>query len=199
MSRATASTLEAGSGEDENGKANSFSYTVPQDDYGKTLYFAVVSNGPASGSTSAVSPVSSGYTRVAGAASTPTMTSVTKGDSTEGITLVWAPDSYASDDDPVNYTITRSFPGSNEITVFPSYSGQEPQVDASGNYYFVDSSDIRENVVYTYSIVASNSIGMSPANIQSAYILSPPSRDEELLAPDHAARRRRGRGQRLEL
>lgn len=171
---ATVSQLEAGSGEDENGKANSFSYTVPQDDYGKTLYFAVVSNGPASGSTSAVSPVSSGYTRVAGAASTPTMTSVTKGDSTDGITLMWAPDSYASDDDPVNYTITRSFPGSNEITVFPSYSGQEPQVDASGNYYFVDSSDIRENVVYTYSIVASNSIGMSPANIQSAYILSPP-------------------------
>lgn len=171
---ATVSQLEAGSGEDENGKANSFSYTVPQDDYGKTLYFAVVSNGPASGSTSAVSPVSSGYTRVAGAASTPTMASVTKGDSTEGIILVWAPDSYASDDDPVSYTITRSFPGSNEITVFPSYSGQEPQVDASGNYYFVDSSDIRENVVYTYSIVASNSIGMSPANIQSAYILSPP-------------------------
>lgn len=161
--------------QEPNGQTNSFTYTVPQAQLGTNLYFAVSASGGNRIESASLSPVTSGYTRVQGAASTPSVHSVTQGDSVEGITLMWEADPASTDDDPITYTVTRSSAGSSEITIFPTYAGQVLDYDsASGCYYIVDTNSIQENVEYRYSIVASNSIGMSQAAVATGYILSPP-------------------------
>ncbi len=156
-----------------NAYLNSYTYTTSSDERGRTLYFAVTAVGGDGSSRSGLSPVSSGYTRVVGAPSAPSLVSITRGDSTEAVTLAWSPDDSASSSDEVSYIVMKSYPGSSESQIFPMYEGQELETDESGNYILSDS-DVRENVQYTYSITASNSIGMSEASVQDGYLLSAP-------------------------
>ena len=169
---ATVPQIDSG---EPNGYSNSYSYVVPQADLGKNLYFSVAASGGNGSVSNDRSPVTSGYTRVIGAAATPEVDDVTKGDSIDGIVVRWAKDPLETEDDPITYTVTRSYPGSSETVIFPTYPGEElPFDEASQTYYIQDPGDIRENVVYTYSIVAQNNTGMSQANVQTAYLLSPP-------------------------
>lgn len=160
---------------DPKGLVNSYSYTVPQASLGSTLYFAVTAVGENGQESEEMSPATSGYTRVIGAAASPEVQTATRGDSTSEIRISWLRDSSSTEADPVSYTVTRSSEGSSEQVIYPQYQGQELSYDsASDTYYIVDTSNIRENVEYTYSIVALNSIGMSPATSVTAYILSAP-------------------------
>ena len=169
---ATVPQIDSG---EPNGYSNSYSYVVPQADLGKNLYFSVAASGGNGSVSNDRSPVTSGYTRVIGAAATPEVDDVTKGDSIDGIVVRWAKDPLETEEDPITYTVTRSYPGSSETVIFPTYPGEElPFDEASQTYYIQDPGDIRENVVYTYSIVAQNNTGMSQANVQTAYLLSPP-------------------------
>lgn len=171
---ATVPQIDAG---EPNGLSNSYSYVVPVANQGKNLYFSVAASG-GNGSVSVDrSPVTSGYTRVVGAAATPEISAITKGNSVDGITVRWAKDPQETEDDPITYTVTRSYPGSSETVIYPTYPGEElPFDEASQTYYIQDPGEIKENVVYTYSIVAKNNIGMSQANVQTAYLLSPPQK-----------------------
>lgn len=156
---------------------NSFVYTVadfPDKPAGSTVYFSIRSVGTVD--TSSFSPVRSGYSKVVGAPSQVEILSVTKGDSTDGITLAWKKDS--ADADGVDYVVSRTSRGSSEITIFSTLDGNtaESFTDDNGNegYRITDTSNVQPNVEYTYSVVASNSYGMSAASTATGYLLSSP-------------------------
>ena len=157
---------------DEVELTNSYTYEVNEDEKGLTLYFVIKSSGPY-GTDSQSSIVRSGYTRVIGAAETPEISSITKGSSVSSVTITWAKDPSDTEDDPISYTIRRTSPGSAETTIFPLYSGQTLEPDENGNFSITDT-NVTDRTVYTYSIIASNSVGMSQAAIETGYLLSQP-------------------------
>lgn len=155
-----------------NGQENSFSYTVPEDDKGETLYFAVASEGGNGTEASALSPVTSGYTRVEGSASTPEAEDVTQGTSVDSVRVRWAKDPSDTYDNPISYTVSRSYPGVSETVIYPIYSGQE--LTGDDETWYIEDTDVSPNVEYTYSIVARNSLGQSQALVVKGHLLSEP-------------------------
>lgn len=149
-----------------------FDYSVPEDEKGKELFFVIKAAGGI-GAMSDQSNSRSGYTRVVGAASTPEIEFVTKGDSNSSVTIRWLADSASTDEDPISYTVLKSYAGSAETTIFPLYAGQTISPDENGIYSITDT-DVTDRTEYKYSIIASNSVGMSPAASQTGYLLSPP-------------------------
>lgn len=170
--------------QDERDLYGYFEYSVPEDEKGKELYFVVKSAGGI-GTMSDSSITRSGYTRVVGGAETPEIESITKGDDARSITIKWYADSSSTEENPISYTVLKSSPGSAEITIFPVYAGQTISPDGNGIYTLVDG-DVVDRTEYTYSIIASNEIGKSPAANGVGYLLSPPESIE--FAPDMSAK-----------
>lgn len=150
----------------------SYEYIAAEDEKGSELYFVIRTNGPL-GTSSDNSLVRTGYTMVVGAAETPEVSAITQGDSVDSVTLSWAVDPSDSAEDPISYTVRRSSPGSAETTIYPLYTGHALDKDENGDWTITDT-DVNPNIEYTYSIIATNSIGRSPAATASGYLLSAP-------------------------
>ncbi|MDY4066676.1 fibronectin type III domain-containing protein [Bullifex sp.] len=134
---------------------------------GKELFFAIEGVGP-TGNSAKISLPRSGYTFIPGAPSSPAVPYVTKADSTDSITL-----KFRSQGASCKYLIKRYYPGSSEMIIFSEDFGNElSSPDADGYYTYVDT-DVKENVEYTYSVIAYNDIGSSPATVVTGYLLSP--------------------------
>ena len=144
-----------------------YSYMIDEKEKGKELYFAIEAMGPL-GSGAGVSLPRSGYTFVPGAPSAPSVNYITKGDDTSSISI-----SFFTPGSDVSYVIKRSSPGSAESIVFSEeYGSVLPPLGEDGFYTFVDS-DVKSGVVYSYSVMAYNSIGSSQATTVEGYLLSP--------------------------
>ena len=134
---------------------------------GKELYFAIEGVGPTN-NRAKISLPRSGYTFVPGSPQAPSVPYITKADSTDSITI-----KFRSTGNDSKYTIKRFYPGSSEMVIFSEeYGNTLPEADADGYYTFVDT-DVKPNIEYTYSVIAYNEIGSSPATVVTGYILSP--------------------------
>ncbi len=144
-------------------------YSYPIDEgkeAGKELYFAIEGIGP-TGNAATISLPRSGYTFVPGSPSTPSISSITKGDGKDGVSI-----RFRSAGDDVKYIIKRYSPGASEMVIFSEeYGSVLPEADGDGYYTYTDT-DVKENTLYTYSVIAYNSIGSSPACVKTGYILS---------------------------
>ena len=149
----------------------SYTYSIDQDrEAGDELTFAVQSVGE-TGERAALSNTATGYTLIPGAPVKPEITSITKGSSTNSITI-----EFASSVSDVDFVIRKSYTGgSEEVVVDTSLDQWNKLTQISGNtYQFVDTSVIR-NVEYRYSVTTKNDIGLSEAATSTAYLLSPVS------------------------
>lgn len=164
-------TQQSSSTVDETDLVNRFDYQVPKDEQGRELFFVIRSSGPL-GTMSEQSNARSGYSLVVGAASAPKVESITKGDSVSEIILKWERDPSDTELSPITYTIKRSSLGSAESTIYPLYDGDH--LDSDGDLLSKTDTNVVDRTVYTYSIIASNSVGMSPATIVTGYLLSQP-------------------------
>ena len=147
-----------------------YSYEVdPAKEVGKELYFAIEGVGP-TGERAPISLPRSGYTFVPGSPEAPEVVKITKGDDTDAITI-----SFKKDKDDVNWIIKRFSLGSSESIVYSGEYGDDlGEADEEGLLHFVDK-NVKSGVEYTYSIIAYNSIGSSPATTVKGYLLSPVS------------------------
>ncbi len=151
----------------ENSAVRYYSYAVDDKEKGTELYFAIIGVGP-TGEKADISFSRSGYTLVPGAPSKPEVI-VSKGNSSQYIDVRFKS---IADDSEYKYVIKRSYPGSAEQIIYSTESdGALPSRDSEGYYVYTDT-NVRPNVEYTYSITASNDIGISQAGIASGYLLS---------------------------
>lgn len=149
----------------------SYTYSIDQDrEAGDELTFAVQSVGE-TGERAALSNTAIGYTLIPGAPVKPEITSITKGSSTNSITI-----KFVSSVSDVDFVIRKSYTGgSEEVVVDTSLDQWNKLTQISDNtYQFVDTSVIR-NVEYRYSVTTKNEIGLSEAATSTAYLLSPVS------------------------
>lgn len=134
---------------------------------GKELYFAIEGVGPTNVRAD-ISLPRSGYTFVPGSPQAPSVPYITKADSTDSISI-----KFKSTGSDTKYIIKRYYSGSSETVIFSEeYGNTLPEADAEGYYTFIDT-DVKANLEYTYSIIAYNEIGSSPATVVTGYILSP--------------------------
>ena len=134
---------------------------------GKELYFAIEGVGPTN-NRAKISLPRSGYTFVPGSPQAPSVPYITKADSTDSISI-----KFRSTGNDSKYTIKRFYPGSSEMVIFSEeYGNTLPEPDSEGYYTFVDT-DVKPNIEYTYSVIAYNEIGSSPATVVTGYLLSP--------------------------
>ena len=150
------------------GSTNAYTYAIDQDTQaGVELSFAVQSVSEI-GNKAQISLPRIGYTKVPGAPLQPVCTSVTKGDSTSSITIAF--EAQSSD---VDYIIRKYYPGgSEEVVLDTEVQGMDKLAYEDGEYSFTDSMVI-SNVEYSYSIIAKNDKGLSPASEVTGYLLSP--------------------------
>ena len=148
---------------------NSYSYAIdPQREAGVELSFAVQSISEL-GNAAEISLPQRGYTTIPGSPVQPVCTGMTRGNSTKGITITF------QKQEDVDFVITKTSPGAAEVTVLDTSadSDKEKLENISDTEYSFTDTQVISNVEYTYSIIAKNEIGMSPAEIVSAYLLSP--------------------------
>ena len=150
---------------------NFYSYDVNESEKGAELYFAIKGVGP-TGEEAQISGSRYGYTLVQGAPVTPEVIA-SKGNSTDSVTVKFRAN---NDDGNYKYIIKRSNPGSTERNIFNNLeegsSDVLPQKDEFG-FYIIEDGDVRQNIEYTYSVIAINDIGMSKAGVATGYLLSP--------------------------
>lgn len=166
---------------------NSFYYYPPQSDYGKQIYFRVIS--VQSSSESKPSSIRTGYTFVEGAPAAPTGVNVSKAEYGSKILVQWEKPS-REDNTEGGYTweITRMAPGEDEIVVATFNSNDAEKlptgVSLDGEIYtFEDTSDLSPNVVYEYTVKASCNVDIDgtptltpgPSVKSEGYLLSPPT------------------------
>lgn len=153
----------------KNGADNLYSYAVKESEKGSELYFAIKSVS-ATENKATISGSRYGFTFVPGAPGKPEVI-VSKGTDTSKITIQFKS---AGDDSDYQYIVKRSSTGSTEIDIFNMTSGYDtlPSKNSSG-YYELTDDNVSENVEYTYSVIAKNDMGMSPAGTDTGYILSP--------------------------
>ena len=169
---------------------NSFYYYPPQSDYGKQIYFRVIS--VQSSSESKPSSIRTGYTFVEGAPAAPTGVNVSKAEYGSKILVQWdkpSREDSVSENGGYTWEITRMAPGEDEIVVatfnsldtnkFPDGVSLEDDV-----YTFEDTSGLSPNVVYEYTVKASCKVKIDgnddvltpgPSVREEGYLLSPPT------------------------
>lgn len=166
---------------------NSFYYYPDSSDYGKQLYFRIISVQSSSKSSPSVTRI--GYTYVEGAPSAPTGVSVSKAGYGDRIAVEWdVPAREAQTDGGYTWEITRMAPGEEEIVVATFQSVDEvfpAGVTRTGDTYrFEDMSGLEPNITYEYSVKASCLVDVEgsgemnlpgPAVRDEGYLLSPPT------------------------
>lgn len=167
-----------------NSSNNEISYLYyPKTDlkeFGVSLYFKVTSVA-ASGQETDILNTSSkiGYTFVQGAPREPKELSATRGKFTDQIEISWEA-MYGKDIDgkqeDYDWEIYRSADGSNQTRIFSTsspdnggFGNAKPIADTDGRMTVVDSSNLKQGVVYTYTVFAIGKIYDSTDNTGNTY------------------------------
>lgn len=154
-----------------NRSQNKFIYTPDESEKGKVLYFAIKTSS-SNGAQSGFSEPRSGYTKVQGAPTKPTL-STNKGRSTSNITLTFTPFDVGT-----SFYISRSKNGGKETLIYNSsdYSSEEEdpiEKDDFNNLVYVDTdTTLEENAEFIYSVYGENDKGTGEAATEKAYLLS---------------------------
>lgn len=155
---------------DEKNSIMYYSYTIdPAKEKGKELYFAIIGVGP-TGEKAPVSHSRSGYTLVPGVPAKPDVT-VTKGESSSKVLVHFK--SSGADSSEYKYVVRKSYAGSAEQVVFSTEYADLSSLETDENgYYIYEDTNVKENVEYSYSVTAENSLGISEAGNDYGYIIS---------------------------
>lgn len=169
----------------------SYYYYPSESDFGKQIYFRVIS--VQSSSESKPSSIRTGYTFVEGAPAAPTGVNVSKAEYGSKILVQWEKPSRESSEEVkknggYKWEITRMAPGEDEIVVATFNSNDAEKlptgVSLDGEIYtFEDTSDLSPNVVYEYTVKASCNVDIDgtptltpgPSVKSEGYLLSPPT------------------------
>ena len=146
-----------------------YSYSVDEEEKGQVLYFVVDTVSGTGNKRSEKSGIYSGYTKVKGAPSRVENLKVSQGESSISIAISFDVDT-ASDEELI-YTLSRSSLGSaeKELATFSSSDAVNGVINYTDNEY-----SLKENTLYTYSLIAENSFGKSEATLGTGYLLSSP-------------------------
>ena len=165
---------------------NRYFYYPSTSEFGKELYFRVISVQAQSESEPSVSRV--GYTYVAGAPDAPTGVSVSRAEYSNKLRVSGDVSSReANTDGGYTWTIVRRIPGGEDETIltFNSLDPQAPNlVKTDSEYEYTDQSGLSPNVTYEYEIKASCDVQMDDGTIiedalgesvvMEGFLLSPP-------------------------
>ena len=159
---------------------NTFDFYPDSQYYGRSIFFRIVSVSY-SGESSDPSSRRVGYTRIPGAPTAPINFTVTRGESLTSITLSW--DAMHAEDSSKDYDweIYRYSAGESERRIYSTVAGNDPPVEADGRMSYVDTSNLKPGVEYSYSVRAIGEVNGVTANgdpsVASGFLLSPPTVD----------------------
>ena len=160
---------------------NTFDFYPDTQYYGQSIFFRIVSVSY-SGESSDPSSRRVGYTRIPGAPSAPVDFTASRGDSLTSITLSWEamyPDDGSTDH--FDWEIYRYSQGESERRIYSTVAGNDQPAESGGRMSYVDTSNLKPGVEYSYSVRAIGKVNGVTANgdpsVTTGFLLSPPTID----------------------